>query len=90
MLYEVITEGQIASGSAQTTWPVSFAEMVRLNGTEAGGLAGIANDWQRFRSGVNSLAAALAEWDGFAQRRKDAERRGRLAGRGLAFRNNFV
>jgi carbon-monoxide dehydrogenase large subunit len=30
-------------------------------------------------------ALALAEWDGFAQRRKDAERRGRLAGRGLAF-----
>jgi len=30
-------------------------------------------------------ALALADWDGFAKRRKDAERRGRLAGRGIAF-----
>jgi len=30
-------------------------------------------------------ALALADWDGFGERRKDAQRRGRLAGRGIAF-----
>jgi hypothetical protein len=53
-------EGEIPSGLAQTAWPVSFAEMIRLNGTEAGGLGGIATDWQRFRASIKTLADAFS------------------------------
>ena len=54
-------EGDIPSGSAQTSWPISFAEMIRLNGTQAGGgLNGIAEDWQRFRASIKTLADAFA------------------------------
>jgi aerobic carbon-monoxide dehydrogenase large subunit len=35
--------------------------------------------------GLLERALELADWKGFEQRRKDAERRGRLAGRGIAF-----
>jgi hypothetical protein len=54
-------EGEIPSGLAQTAWQASFAEMIRLNGTEAGGgLNGIAEDWQRFRTSIKTLADAFA------------------------------
>ena len=54
-------EGEIPSGLALTAWPVSFAEMIRLNGTQAGGgLSGIAEDWKRFGASIKTLADAFA------------------------------
>ena len=49
-------EGEISSASATTAWPISFSEMIRLNGTEASNdMSGIHEDWQRFRKAVRTL-----------------------------------
>lgn len=52
-------EGEITS-DGHTAWPVSFAEMIRLNGSDSNDLSGIADQWQRFRNSAKTLHAAIA------------------------------
>ena len=52
-------EGEITS-DGHTAWPVSFAEMIRLNGSDSNDLSGIADQWQRFRNSAKTLQAAIA------------------------------
>lgn len=54
-------ESSIATGSGQTFWNISFAEMIRLNGTEAGGgIGGIDTAWRHFRQAMANLQAGIA------------------------------
>jgi len=49
-------EGNINDAIARTSWNRSFAEMIRLNGTEASNdLSGIRSDWEHFREAVQTL-----------------------------------
>src|SRR4030095_4912274 len=52
-------EGEISS-DGKTAWPLSFAEMIRLNGADSNDLSGIADQWKRFQNGVRTLQAAVA------------------------------
>jgi hypothetical protein len=53
-------EGEIPTHAATTAWPVSFAEMLRLNGTSNTNLSGIHTDWQRFHKAVRTLHDGIA------------------------------
>ena len=54
-------ESTIPASSAVTGWPMSFAEMIRLNGTATGGaLSGIHSDWQGYHQSLQTLNDGIA------------------------------
>src|SRR5262249_31563277 len=52
-------EADFPAGSAKTAWPISFAEMIRLNGSRPDGFSGIAADWEQFKSAITDLVKGI-------------------------------